>query len=175
MHPLHRDPSHFPPYDERPIFSPSLVTIGGFEYVEVSLSKYISSQEFQELQEREKISRLSTNLSRGMVSHVLSNDQLARFPIEPFSEFTPKLIDLNAHVDRLGQGFSNIERIFEFVQDPYDNTNYGSLSFVMLLMSSWVKDLNYDKEIWMHSPMMCSLVSEATLIFKDALETLSQL
>jgi hypothetical protein len=88
--------------------------------------------------------------------------------MEPFSEFTPRVIELNAHVDRLGQEFANLERIFDFVQDPYDNTNHGSLSFVMLLMISWVKDLNYDKEIWMHFPVMCSLVSEATHIYMDA-------
>lgn len=45
----------------------------------------------------------------------------------------------------------------------------------MLLMGSWVKDLNYDKEIWMHSSEMHSLVFEATVIFKDDQETLSQL
>jgi hypothetical protein len=45
----------------------------------------------------------------------------------------------------------------------------------MHLMSSWVENLNHDKEIWMCSSMMCSLVFEVTYIFKDAQEAVTQL
>ena len=53
--------------------------------------------------------------------------------------------------------------------------NRGGLSFIMLLMESWVSGLNQDKEIWMHFSQMHSLVSEAIQIHKYAHETLSQL
>ena len=42
--------------------------------------------------------------------------------MEPFSEFTPRVNELHAHVNRLGQDFYNVERTFDFVQDPYDST-----------------------------------------------------
>ncbi len=168
MHSLHRDPSHFSPYDEGPSFSPSFVTVGGFEYVEISPAKYISAQEFSELQERERTSRLSASSPPSIVSPVLSNDQPVQFHMEPFSEFTPRVNELNAHVDRLGQGFYNVERTFDFIQDPYDNTNHGYFSFYMLLMESWVTELNPDKDIWKHFSEMRSLVIEAIQIHMDA-------
>ena len=59
-------------------------------------------------------------------------------------------------------------RTFDFVQDPYANTNQEGFSFIVLLMESWVSELNQDKEIWMHFSQMYSLVSEVVQIHKDA-------
>ena len=104
-------------------FSPSFVTIGGFKYVEISLAKYISAQEFSELQERGRTSRPSVSPPPRIASPVLPNDQPVQFPMEPFSEFTPRVNELYAHVNRLGQEFYNVARTFDFVQDPCANTN----------------------------------------------------
>ena len=106
-------------------FSPSFVTIGGFEYVKISPAKYISAQEFSELQERGRTSRPSVSPPPRTVAPVLPNDQPVQFPIEPFSEFTPKVNDFYACVNRLGQEFYDVARTFDFFQDPCASKNQG--------------------------------------------------
>lgn len=136
MHPLHRDPSHFSLSDERPSFTPSFVTIGGFEYVEVSPTKYILAQEFEELQEREGVSRISTNPSLGVVSLVLSNHPPSQFPIEPYCDPRAKIKELYDHTDRVCVNSGSFGRRFSYVQNPYEHSDFGDLAFFVFLTNS---------------------------------------
>ena len=89
-------------------------------------------------------------------------------PLEPYSACISKEKLLYDHLDDLGFKFTGIGRFFNYVGNPYLDTDYGDFSHIKLIMAAWNDELQDDRETWEDDPLVCSMVSKVHDIFRLA-------
>ena len=89
-------------------------------------------------------------------------------PLEPSNDLTSKLSEFHDRLDTLGSSFASLAKTFNRVENPYPKTDRGDFSFVILLVTSWIKELHDDKEMWEHDPYVCNMVAKTFNIFNES-------
>ena len=97
-----------------------------------------------------------------------SPHQPIQSPLEPYSVHISKAKVLYDHLDDLGSKFAELGKCFNYIGNPYPETDYGYFSHIKLIMATWNDELQNDRETWESDPLVCSMVSKVHDIFREA-------
>ena len=89
-----------------------------------------------------------------------SPHQSIQSPSQPCNVRISRARLLYDHVDDLGSKFAELGRRFDYVGNPYPETDYGDFSHIKLIMAAWNDELQEDRVTWESDPLVWSLVSE---------------